>query len=147
MAPTTFWPGDRPLLIDLTCVGIAGGGTDAVELGRAEAAVEPVTWDGVSRLMESAGGEARFVVAYRIGRMESASGGQAKGIDPTMASPENLTIDRTGYLRWEYTPRTVPEPEDPIDGFRVYLNGSFQWVVPARARETRLPAQRTLADN
>lgn len=141
MAPTTFWPGDRPLLIDLTCVGIAGGGTDAVELGRIETAVEPVAWDGVSRRLESVGGEAAFTIEYRIDQIETSSRGQAKGIDHTMTRPENLTIDRTGYLRWEYHPRTEPEPEEPIDGFRIYLNESFQWVVPASARETRLPAQ------
>jgi hypothetical protein len=139
-APLTSWPGDQPLPIDVACVGIAEGGTNAVELGRIEVSAEPVVWDGIVRRLESAGGEGAFVLEYRIGRMETSPGFPTKDPDPSMTSPENLALHRDGILRWDYNPRTDP-PEEPIDGFRVYLNDTFQWVMPPDAREMLLPSQ------
>ncbi len=54
-----------------------------------------------------------------------------------MTSPTNVRIDdRRISLRWDYEPEA---DEEPIDGFRIYLNGNLQWVELTDQRESGLP--------
>lgn len=145
--PVISWPGDQPLPISITCVGIIEGSTDpAVELGRLELNVPPGAW-GVIHHGESEGGEGTFMVDYRVSRVELLPIGPQKWIDYDMTPPTNLRIiswaDQFGNsagqsLYWDYEPE---EDEGPIDGFRVYLNDTLQWVEPPRARTSHLPSQ------
>ncbi|MBN1180353.1 MAG: hypothetical protein JXD18_14165 [Anaerolineae bacterium] len=129
------WPGDQPLTVTVTCVGAAGGGTDALEVGRLEIVAPPEVWDGLARRAVSGEGEETFTLEYRIGQVEE----EAKYPDPSIASPTNVRIDQEQrYLRWDYEPG---EGQLPIDGFCVYLNDTLQWSEPASSRESRLPAE------
>jgi LysM repeat protein len=133
-APVFPWPGDQPLPVTITCVGLHAGGTDAVEVGRLEIVARPETWDGLIRHAVSAGGEDSFALEYRIGLEEE----HAKYPDPSITSPTNVRIDEPrSSLRWDYE----AEDELPIDGFCVYLNDVLQWSEPADSRESRLPEE------
>ena len=144
---TVFWPDDQPLPIEITCVGTSGGGTDAVELGQVELSVRPEFWDGIIRSAASEGGEGSFTLDYRINRVEQVPIGPLAWIDDTMTPPTDLRrISAAGgnyWLGWEYEPRTDPAPEAPIDGFRIYLNDTLQWIEPPDSRFTALPRQWT----
>jgi LysM repeat protein len=139
-APVITWPGNQNLSLDATCVGVQGGGTEAVELGRLLLEIPPSAWDGVSRWSPVVSNEGSFSLEYRVG--PAAGGGVTIGLDPSMTPPTNLTLSSTvifgNSLYWSYEPR--PD-EEPIDGFRIYLNGTLLWVEPADARTTTLPNQ------
>jgi hypothetical protein len=134
-APVVTWPGDEPLLIDVTCVGMNEGGSNAVELGHVLITARPEAWDGLTRRAVGASEEGSFTLDYRVSRMEGSGGGHPIFLDPTMTPPTNL---RMGFwtLHWDYEPE---EDEEPIHGFRVYLNGTLQWVEPPDARQSTLP--------
>jgi hypothetical protein len=134
-ATSIAWAPDQWLPIDITCVGVVGDGTDAIELGRLEITVRPEAWDGVTRRAVGASDEGSFTLDYRISRMEGSGGGHPIFLDPTMTPPTNL---RMGFwtLLWDYEPE---EDEEPIHGFRVYLNGTLQWVELPDARQSTLP--------
>lgn len=141
-APTITWPGNQALSLDATCVGILGGGTEAVELGQLLLEIPPVEWDGIARWSPEANSEGSFTLEYRVSRAMADDHGAQIWLDPSMTPPTNLTLAGTwagGYsLYWSYQPRS---DEEPIDGFRVYLNGTLLWVEPPDARTTALPSQ------
>jgi LysM repeat protein len=135
--PALFWPENTPIPFELSCVGITGGGTEALELGRLEMTIPPDEWDGVVRRVDATGAEGSYTVGYRVIHLEDEARGEPKYIDPNMTSPTNVRLDdRRNSLRWDYLPR--PD-EEPIDGFRIYLNGNLQWIEPADSRESGLP--------
>jgi hypothetical protein len=130
-APLINWPADEPLPIDVTCVGLTGGGSDAVDLGRLLITARPQAWDGVTRRAVSDG----FTLEYRIRSAEAPALGEPRFLDPDMTAPTNLRMG-AWTLHWDY----APEPgEEPIDGFRVYLNNALQWVEPPEAQASSLP--------
>ena len=136
-APVITWPGDKPLPLDVSCVGITAGGTDALALGRVELSIPPEQWDGMIREVEVSGAEGSYAFGYRVTRAEDAPRAVPLFLDPDMTPPFDARLDeRRISLRWEYEPG--PD-EEPIDGFRVYLNGNLQWVEPPGARESGLP--------
>jgi len=145
-APVVQWPGDQILPVEISCVGVTGGGTEAVELGQVAMRVPPEAWDGVTRQAEGSGGEGSFTLDYRISRV-GASHAFPIFEDSAMTPPTNVRIqEQRGFggslvrqlLLWDYNP--LPE-EEPIDGFRVYLNNTMQWVVDADHHATTLPDQ------
>ncbi|MFL7792010.1 MAG: LysM peptidoglycan-binding domain-containing protein, partial [Anaerolineae bacterium] len=129
------WPGGEPLPIDVTCVGIVDGATDAIELGQVLITVRPEAWDGLTRRAVASSDEGSFTLDYRVSLAEEASRGHPIFLDPSMTPPTNL---RMGFwtLHWDYEPRA---DEEPIHGFRVYLNDTLQWVEPPDARYSTLP--------
>lgn len=132
-ANTFIWPDDQPLPFDVTCVGIASGGTDSVELGSVAMRIPPEAWDGVVHRVASIGGEGFFNIDYRVSQGDLVE----KDPDPDMTSPTNVRLDdRRNSLRWDYYPE---EDEAPINGFRIYLNGNLQWTEPADSDESGLP--------
>jgi hypothetical protein len=139
-APIITWPGNQPLSVDATCVGILGGGTEAVELGHLLLQIPPGEWDGVARWSPEVSNEGSFTLEYRVVR--ALEGVSAVSPDPSMTPPTNLALAgwwAAGYnLYWAYEPRA---DEAPIDGFRVYLNGTLLWAEPADARTTPVPSQ------
>jgi LysM repeat protein len=129
------WPGDEPLPVDITCVGVVGGAIDAVDLGQVLITARPEAWDGLTRRAVAASDEGSFTLDYRVSRVEAETRGHPIFLDPSMTPPTNL---RMGFwtLHWDYEPR---EDEEPIHGFRVYLNDTLQWVEPPDARYSTLP--------
>lgn len=149
--PTIMWPEDQALGIYITCVGTAGGGTMAPELGEVNLIRPPETWDGVPRQAPSEGGEGSYTVVYRITREgETPRSLIPIDLDPTMTPPTGLQIveeilsegfadERTEYrLEWDYEPR---EDEDPIEGFIIYMNDTLQWIERPYNRSTEIPSQ------
>ena len=136
------WPGNQPITLSATCVGILGGGTEAVELGQLLLEVPPSEWDGVARWSPEVSNEGSFTLEYRIGPSTEEGHGIPIWLDTTMTPPTNLTLAgwwSAGHsLYWAYEPR--PD-EDPIDGFRIYMNGTLLWVEPPEARTSALPSQ------
>ncbi|MBU2611109.1 MAG: LysM peptidoglycan-binding domain-containing protein [Chloroflexi bacterium] len=140
-APVFFWPRNRDLPVSVSCVGIRGGGTEAVELGRWENSISPSDWAGIIHGGGMVGADDAFEFAYlfwyRITRLGGGGGGVPLWLDHDMTPPTNARLDeRSVSLRWDYNPRA---DEEAIDGFRVYLNGNLQWVEPADSRESMLP--------
>jgi LysM repeat protein len=136
-APVITWPSDQPLPLNVSCVGITAGGTDALELGRIELSIPPEDWDGVIHDVEVAGDEGSYEFGYRVTRSDGAPRTVPLYLDPDMSPPFDAHLDdRRISLRWDYEPRA---DEEPIDGFRVYLNGNLQWVEPPDSRESGLP--------
>lgn len=132
-APAIYWPGDQTLAFTITCVGIQGGGTDALELGPLSLSIPPEAWDGVIRTARSESGEGSFWIEYRVTPGDLTS----KGPDPDMARPTNLWINYNGgYLAWDYRPE---EDEEAIDGFMVFLNETLIWQESADTRRSWLP--------
>lgn len=130
------WLDRTTLEIVGNCVAIGSGGSDAVELGRVQISSPPEDWDGTIRTANSSGGESGYELSYRIS-VDTGPRGVPIWIDPSMTPPTNLWLDdRRISLHWDYEPR---DDEEPIDGFRFYLNGNLQWVLPADVRETGLP--------
>lgn len=125
-APVFTWPGNEPMPFDITCVGITGGGTDSVELGRVEILDTPETWGSIRRA-ESTGGEGGFEMEYRIGR--SAGGmGFPTILDSSIPPPTNLRIEGLELL-WDWEPDPEDESTEPIDGFYVYVNNTLQFTI------------------
>jgi len=141
-APVINWPGDRNLTASIACIGIAGGGTDAIELGQVDLDIPPEEWDHITRRVDSLGGEGSFKVEYRV-TQGATSHGFPIYLDERMTPPTNLTMAIStrdpglhNVLLWDYN--SLPDAE-AINGFRIYLNGTLQWVEPADARSTDLP--------
>jgi len=143
--PVFYWPRNLDLPLSVTCVGITAGGTEAVELGTWESSTPPDRWTGITlassggALGAEAGWGGRFDFTFRITRADSGHRGIPLWLDPDMTPPTNVRLDEGRIsLRWDYNPR--PD-EEPIDGFRIYLNGGLQWVEPADSRESMLPVE------
>jgi len=133
-APAVFWPQDQPLDASVTCVGIVGGGTNALELGTWAARIPPERWTGVTQHGEASGPDGSFSFIYRVGPAEPPNDLVPKVLE---TSPSNVRLDvNANRLRWDYNPR---DDEEAIDGFRIYLNNNFQWVEPPDALATMLP--------
>jgi hypothetical protein len=136
-APAVFWPQDQPLNASVTCVGITGGGSNALELGTWAARIPPERWTGVTQHGEASGLDGSFSFSYRIGPAEPPEDVVPMDLDRNMTSPSNVRLDvNANRLRWDYDPR---DDEEPIDGFRIYLNNNFQWVESPDALATMLP--------
>lgn len=128
------WPADTSLPLDIRCVEITSGGTDALELGRLQLSINPESWDGITRRAESDVREGHFLIDYRVTK-ETGFRGFPVELDPDLTPPTNLSVGWWS-LTWDY----LPEPDEPeIHGFRIYLNGAYQWRVPADSREAYLP--------
>ncbi len=131
------WPGDETLPIDINCVGLGNGGLEAYDLGSLALILRPETWDGAIRRDEAAGSEGTFAIEYRITEESGTPHGIPLALDRDMAMPTNLRLDwRSALLLWDFEP--LPD-QDPIDGFRVLLNGTVQWTEVPEARQSRLP--------
>lgn len=138
-APVVQWRSDQAIPIDIACVGLTGGGLDALELGRIALNVEPASWDGAIHTAETSGPEGNFRIEYRIGPADPAPHGEPIWLDIGMTPPTDLQFQPRGFgLYWQYRPRA---DEEPIDGFRIYLNGTLLWTEPATARLTNLPRE------
>ena len=141
-APIIAWPENPPLPMNFSCVGITGGGTDALELGMVALSIPPEDW-GSTHSLEVDGEGGHLFLEYRVTREEIPSRGIPIFLDPSMTSPTNVRLDPDhNSLRWDYSPDiTRNPPEEPIDGFRIYLNDTLQWVEPADARQSWLPSE------
>ncbi|NTU55228.1 MAG: LysM peptidoglycan-binding domain-containing protein, partial [Anaerolineales bacterium] len=136
-APFITWPDNQSLPLNISCVGVAGGGTDAVDLGRMELNVPPEDWDGARHSVSADGEGGQIFMEYRITRTGDTPRGVPLYLDPAMTAPSDVHLDdRRISLRWDYHPLA---DEEPIDGFRIYLNNTLQWIEPADARESGLP--------
>jgi hypothetical protein len=83
--------------------------------------------------------EGSFSLEYRVGPADDHPHGIPAILDPTMASPYNLALAPRGFgLYWFYYPDA---DDEPIDGFRIYLNGTALWVEPPDSRTTDLPRE------
>jgi hypothetical protein len=113
-------------------VGLSGGGLEATEAGYLTMSIPLELWDGIARTVTSEPLEGRFRLTYRVTPLYGQPPGHTIGLDLGMPPPTNLRI---GFytLHWRY-----PESE-PIDGFRIFLNGELQWTEPADARQSYLP--------
>jgi len=128
------WPGDQDLPFDIACEGIAAGGTDSVELGRLALQIPSDQWDGITRAVDSLGGEGAFSIEYRVTQTEP----RYLDLDPDMTPPTRLILDGfRSALRWEHLPR----PDEDIRGFAIFLNDTEQWTEPADARLSELPPE------
>jgi LysM repeat protein len=133
------WPDNELLPVNLSCVGITGGGTDAIEFGQLGVDILPEHWDGVTRSIWAEGAAGRIQVDYLVRRGDTPPRGIPLWLDETMTMPANIHLDEPSRsLRWEYHPRA---DEEAVTGFRIYLNGNLQWVEPSWARQTRLPVE------
>lgn len=128
-------PPEEPLQLVSRCEGIFPGGTASDYLGMINLSIPPSQWDNVIREETSEGRYGPLSITYRVGYEEE----REANLDPDMTPPTNLYLDPMRYaLRWEYHPRAE---EAPIDGFRIYLNNTLQWVEPADARASDLPPE------
>ncbi len=138
-APVMFWDQNLPIELDLSCVGITADGTDAVDLGNLRASSTAEEWNGVPRSLAIPGDNPAYSVTYRISHVGDTPRGIPLWLDNSMTPPTNARILETpSQIRWDYTPA---EGEEPIDGFRVYLNGNLQWVETADSRRSFLPPE------
>ncbi len=136
LIPVFSWPRNLDLPIRVSCVGIINSGTDSVELGHWESSIASEFWTGM--LLEG-GLPGAFEFTFRISSPEGGERGVPLFTDHTMTPPSNARIDnRRQSLRWDYETHS---DEEPIDGFRIYLNGNLQWVERASSRESRLPSE------
>ena len=120
-------------------MGVAAGGTDALELGTFDLSIPPESWDGTAQSAEVEGAEGHLYLQYRVSRLPADPRAFPIYLDPSMTPPTNVRLDEgSRSLLWDYNPR--PD-EEPVTGFRVYLNGSLQWVEDAEARESGLPLE------
>lgn len=137
-AISAVWPGDQPLPIDLSCVGIHNGGSDAVELGQIALEIPPANWDGITRQISSEDGEDRFSAEYRISHQEA----EYLDLDQGMAAPDPVWFDdRRQSLRWEYPPIAELDPQKVPHGFLIFLNDTLVWSTDRDNFESRLPEQ------
>ncbi|MGD8555037.1 MAG: fibronectin type III domain-containing protein [Anaerolineales bacterium] len=133
-APRFLWQSNEPIPLEITCVALTGGGTDALELGSIVTAIEPTAWDGIARRFMSTSVEGSFELDLRITPLDEAPSWHLLDLDLDMTFPTNL---RMGFytLHWDYEPDA---DEEPIDGFRVILNGDVLWTESPDARESYL---------
>jgi len=134
-APVIQWPTDQPLPASIYCIG-TNGGTEAVELEKLELNIPPEQWNGIKYpvIVDGLGG--RLLVETRVSQGTTAI---PIRLDPSMTVPTNVRADEEdGRLEWEY----YPEPDElPIDGFRIYVDGTLQWAVSADVWFSRIPAE------
>ncbi len=124
------WVMSQPVPLDISCVGVAEGGMEAIELGRVVDSVEPERW-GITQSTYSFGGESSFHITYRVSH-------PAKGLDISITPPFNVHVSEEDHLlRWDYP----PEELETIDGFAVLLNDTLQWTVHRSIQETDLPPE------
>lgn len=136
-APIISWPGDQPLTMSFACVG-ARGGTEALDLGQIDLELTPEQWDGSSANHESDGEGGHLLLVTRVTQLSGDPLNTPKYPDPDLPGPTNVRLnEEAGTLEWDYE----PDPEDPIDGFRIYLNGNLHWSVDEDERSTRLPPE------
>ena len=130
-APLVFWRSDQPLPVQMECVGLQAGGSDAVSLGTIDLSVYPEKWNGVRRSAVGEGGEGLFFIDYRITQT-------AETLKETegLARPYGLTL-LENTLSWKYPAASGGEP----DGFNIYLNGTLLWAVDPQVRSLTLPAE------
>lgn len=135
-APLISWPGDQDLPASISCVGVSGG-AEAVNLGSLELSIPPEEWDASDRELSLEGGLDELQFAYRITPQDEGSQIVPLFLDPSMTPPSNVRFDdRRRELAWDYLPE---EDEEPIDGFRIYLNGTLQWVEGPEDRASGIP--------
>jgi hypothetical protein len=134
-APLLVWDSGDPIPLQVTCVALTSGGTDALELGSLVTSIGPEEWDGVTRRYDSSDLEGHFAVDLRVTPVEEAPPWYPLALDLDMTPPINLTM---GFwtLYWDYEPR--PD-EDEIDGFRIKLNEDVVWTEAPDARQSYLP--------
>ena len=137
--PVVYLPEDQMLTISMTCVGIAAGGMDAIDLGTVNFSTASGGWDGGQSFISSYGGaDGTFIILIRISRVNDMRGVPLY-LDADMTPPTSVTLNvMANTLSWEYAPR--PD-EESITGFRIYLNGALQWVETSGQRESRLPPE------
>jgi len=136
-APIISWPADQPLSMSFACVGVRGG-TEALELGQIDLELSPDDWDGTRRSYESDGEGGHLLLETRVSQLSGDPRNTPKYPDPDMPRPYNVRLnEEAGTLEWDFD----PDEDQPIDGFRIYLNGNLQWVVEEDARSTRLPPE------
>ena len=136
-APVIFWPQNEPLNASVTCVGITGVGTDALELGTWEENIPMESWTGSTLFGGANGRDGSFSFSYRIERVGAREEVVPMYLDLDMTPPINARLDAdSNRLRWDYT---RPDDEEPISGFRIYLNHNLQWVEPPDSRASMLP--------
>jgi len=134
-APVIQWPMDQPLPASIFCVG-TNGGTETVELEKLELNIPPEQWNGIKYpvIVDGLGGQ--LLVETRVSQGSAAI---PIRLDPTMTVPTNVRADdETGRLEWEYYPEA---DELPIDGFRIYIDGTLQWVVSSDTWFSRIPTE------
>lgn len=132
--PAFNWSHNVDLPISLNLVGVIEGGTDSVELGHWGSNIAPEFWTGMTL---SGGVDGTYEFTFSVSPSEGGGRVVPLYTDINMTPPSNARLDnRRNSLRWDYEPQ--PD-EEPIDGFRIYLNGNLQWVEPADARESMLP--------
>jgi len=135
-APVIQWPVDQPFPASIFCVGTTGGLTEAVDFEKVELNIPPEQWNGIKYPVTVDGLGGRLLVETRVS-LESTS--IPIRLDPTMTVPTNVRADEEdGRLEWEYYPEA---DELPIDGFRIYVDGTLQWAVNADTWFTRIPAE------
>ena len=136
-APIISWPADQPLNMSFACVGIRGG-TEALEMGQIDLEIQPEEWDGATAYHESDGEGGHLLLVTRITQLTGDPRNTPKYPDPDLPGPTNVRLnEEAGTLEWDFE----PDPEDPIDGFRIYLNGNLHWAVDEETRSTRLPPE------
>jgi LysM repeat protein len=124
------WVESEPVPLDISCVGIADGGLEAIELGHVVDDIEPEQW-GITQSAYSSGGESTFYLTYKVAY-------PAKGLDTTITPPFNLQLSEEDHeLSWDYPADEV----DDIDGFAVLLNDTLQWTVPSSVQTTSIPVE------
>ncbi len=137
-APVIVWPGDQSLPMSVLCVGLTGGGTDAIDLGQVDVNIPPERWDGIRQPFESDGEGGHLSFEIRVTRLEGTPGYTPKSPDPLMPIPYNVRLsEEEGLIEWDFD----PNPDDPINGFQVHLNGNLQWTEGADARSSNLPPE------
>jgi hypothetical protein len=136
-APVITWPEDEDIPVSISCVGISAGGSEAIDLGTIDLHIAPGDWDGTIKNVELDGDGGQLYLGYRVTRLASTPHGVPIFLDPDMTVPTNVRLDdRRNSLKWDYEPG---DDEEAIDGFRIYLNGTLQWVEDADDRESGLP--------
>lgn len=126
------WDRNTPVPLDISCVGVTGGGLNAVELGRLLDEVPPEQW-GIPQTARSSGGESQFNLAYLVTY-------PSKGLDETMTPPWNVRLHEGGHtLSWSYLPDVDGGPV--VDGFAIFLNDQLQFTADGRTREVDIPPQ------
>ena len=123
--------------MEIACVGTSGGGTEALDLGSLSLSIDSSRWNGTRHSVPAIGTDGSIRFSYSVRPVGDHPRGVPMYLDPDMTSPYNVRIDdRRISLRWDYEPEA---DEEPIDGFRIYLNGNLQWVETRDARESGLP--------
>ena len=129
---TITWDRNTPVPLDISCVGVMGGGLNSMDLGRVLDEVTPEQW-GIPQVSRSSGGESQFNLAYLVTY-------PSKGLDPTMTAPWNVRLHEGSHtLSWSYLEDVAGSPA--VDGFAIFLNDQLQFTVDGRTREVEIPPQ------